>query len=177
MTKNKQEIFISFYQYDCDDPEIIAFDTFEAAQREAKKDIRKAVSDKKEGKEYLDAFDMDGHVSINKIVIFAGTIEYRRSLPAPENWILLIEKNVDALSDDDAVADTELFESFEAAENALKLHIRDEIRRVNLTPEEISRNEWDRPISTTGEGKTRQLLWKSTYLNMRYSVYRLEYSR
>ncbi len=176
MKKTKHDLYTSFYQCDCDDPKIIAFDTFEAAQREAKKDIRNAVSDKKERKEYLDQFDIDGHVSIDKIVIYAGAIEYRRSQPAPENWILLIEKNVDALSDGEAMADTELFESFEAAENALKLRIAREIEDANLIPEGVIDLQTV-PVYKTGEGKARRLLWKSKYLNRRCSVYRQEYSR
>ncbi len=76
---NKHKLYISFYQYYYDDPKIIAFDTFEAAKREAKKDIRETVSDKKERKEYLGQFDIDGYVSIGKIIIYAGIIEHRRT--------------------------------------------------------------------------------------------------
>jgi hypothetical protein len=174
MNMNKKKIFISFYQYDCDNPNIIAFDTFKAAQREARKDIRKSLPNRKDWKEYLDQFEINGHVSINRIVIFAGTIEYRQKLPTPENWILMIEKHVDALSDAEASADTELFESFEAAEKALKLHVEHEISNACLTPENIVDLQAAMPIHMTGEGKARELLWKSTYLNMRCSVYHPE---
>ena len=73
----KKTKFISFYQYDCDDPVIITHDLPEAARKEARKDIRRTVINRQERKESLKHFDQHGSVSFDKIVIFASECEYR----------------------------------------------------------------------------------------------------
>ena len=77
--KNKKRLFISFYQYDVDDPIIIGFDSMEAARKEAKKDIRKALPERKDWKEYLESFTMNDCVTIDEIIIYVGEIKYRHS--------------------------------------------------------------------------------------------------
>ena len=77
--KTKKKLFISFYQYDMDDPEIIGFDSIEAAKKEARKDIRRALTNRKDWKEHLESFERDGSVTIGDILIYAREIKYRQS--------------------------------------------------------------------------------------------------
>lgn len=78
--KNKKKLFVSFYQYDMDDPVIIGFDSIEEARKEAKKDIRQALPNRKDWKEYLGTFEKNGYVAIDDILISAREVKYHPSI-------------------------------------------------------------------------------------------------
>lgn len=79
--RNIKRLFISFYQYDADEPVIIGFDSIEAAREAAREDIRQALPDKTEWKTHLELFDNNGYVTIGEIHIYATEIRYCQSTP------------------------------------------------------------------------------------------------
>ncbi len=171
MKKTKKKTFISFYQYDIDDPVIVVFDTPEEARKEARKDIRATATNTRDRKEYLAEFEARGSVTIGDVVIYAAECDYRPSEPRYA-FVLETVQSGDAMSEREADTDVELFATFEDAEAVLKVSIAAAIADASLDDEEIREFKLDDPIRRNGTGDDLRLSWHSTYLNRRYRVYR-----
>ena len=73
----KQYKYISYYQYEYDDPDIIVFDTMRAARADARRTLESILEEPEEKAEALEYFDQHGHSDIEKYSIFASKCEYQ----------------------------------------------------------------------------------------------------